>query len=521
MSMTVRCPACDEVMEVRDSVALEDAVPCSACGSLVALSSAADTVAYSRQAAGLDSDSERSPVVSTGLGDLAGRSFGDCLLEGLIGRGGMGAVYRAFHRTLNSFVAVKVLSPHIAADNADYVERFHRAAQTARRLDHPNIVGILDHGTEGGCHYTVMEYIEGETLQARLNREGRLPLNDAIGIALRLCDALGFAVEHQVVHRDVKPANVLLGDDGGVRLADMGLAKDLVGEGSMTQSGMVIGSLHYMSPEQARNARTADHRSDIYSLGCTLYQMVTGHVPYEGPAMYNILSMHMHAPVPDPRDLNPDVPDALAALIMKAMAKRADERIGSARALAHDLRQVLAGHGIGHLTTVSRKELPIHFVRESGTGLFGFLRRCLNQLIRGLAWGGRLLRSALRLAATASWYVMFFWLGRGYFADASTGTAGPESFNAQWQALFVLGGLLFCVGNLIPLSEERQVLPLLRRIPGYSLLYVGALLFGTGFWVLGAAVTFGAVLLLWPSRSLQDELNQLSASGGGVPAGRR
>jgi eukaryotic-like serine/threonine-protein kinase len=248
-------------------------------------------------------------------------------LEELVGAGGMSSVYRAHDRLLERDVALKVLHEQFTADG-DYVERFRREARSVAQLSHPNIVTVIDRGEEDGKQFIVFEYCEGENLKARIEREGPLPVREAVAIALQIARALGFAHEHGLVHRDVKPQNVLLNGDGETKVTDFGIARSQDVHGGLTQTGTVMGTSDYISPEQARGARVDAH-SDIYSLGAVLYEMLIGEVPFRGDNFVSVALRHINDPAPSVRARRPDVPPRLDAAVQRAMAKDPRERFAS------------------------------------------------------------------------------------------------------------------------------------------------------------------------------------------------
>ena len=236
----------------------------------------------------------------------------------LLGRGGMAEVYLATDRVLDRPVAVKVLGSWLA-DDGTFVERFRREALAAARISHPNLVAVFDAGTDGGVHFIVMEHVPGETLADVLRREGRIAPGRATGIAASVGDALAVAHGARIVHRDVKPANVMLTGDGRIKLMDLGIARGLDGE-DITRTSSILGTAGYVSPEQARG-EPVDHRSDIYSLGCVLYEMLTGRQPFEADNPVAVAYQHVHdAPTP-PSSLEPSVPPVLEAVVLRAMEK--------------------------------------------------------------------------------------------------------------------------------------------------------------------------------------------------------
>jgi len=260
-----------------------------------------------------------------------------------LGRGGMAEVYLARDQLLDRPVAVKVLFPALATD-AGFVERFRREAQAAANLQHPNIVSVFDWGEANGTYFIVMEYVEGHTLADTIREEGRLHPDRAAEITADIAAALGFAHRNRVVHRDVKPGNVLLTRDGGVKVADFGIARALSDstDQSLTKTGSVMGTATYFSPEQARGA-PVDPRSDIYSLGVVLYEMTTGHPPFAGDSAVAIAYKHVQEnPVP-PRRIDPSLPETLEAITLKCLAKNPANRYPSAQDLRADLRRYLDG----------------------------------------------------------------------------------------------------------------------------------------------------------------------------------
>lgn len=261
-------------------------------------------------------------------------------LQSRLGRGGMATVFRGSDRVLGRSVAVKVLASTFAKDGT-FVERFRREAQAAAGLNHPNVVAVFDTGSDDGVHYIVMEYVEGRTLADVIREEGALPPTRAAEIAATACHALSSAHEKGMVHRDVKPGNVLLTSDGGVKVADFGIARVVSGE-PLTVTGSVMGTASYLSPEQATGSKV-DRRSDIYSLGCVLYEMLTGRIPFEGDTPVSIAYKHVEEEPTAPSSVNPAVPSALEAVVKRAMAKSPTDRYQSADEMARDLRHAAAG----------------------------------------------------------------------------------------------------------------------------------------------------------------------------------
>ena len=258
---------------------------------------------------------------------LEGQQLGQFTLEEFVGGGGMGAVFRAIDQTLDRIVAVKVVSSE--QTDEDTLRRFRNEAQSAARLDHPNIARVYSVGEESGWNYIVFEFIEGVNVRDLVAHKGPLPLDEAISYIVQVADALEHASQRDVVHRDIKPSNLLVMQDGRAKLVDMGLARLHHVESSaedLTATGVTLGTFDYISPEQARDPRDTDVRSDLYSLGCTFYYMLTGVPPFpEGTVLQKLLSHSSESP-PDPRDLRADLPEEVSAIAMKLMAKLPTQR---------------------------------------------------------------------------------------------------------------------------------------------------------------------------------------------------
>ena len=265
-------------------------------------------------------------------------------LTHLIARGGMAQVYRAMDLQLDRPVALKVLFPELSVDRT-FVERFRREAQAAANLSHPNIVPVFDWGEDDGSYFIVMEYIEGRPLSAVLRDPQPMPPRQIATIGAGVAAALAFAHRHGVVHRDVKPGNVLITPEGDVKVTDFGIARAVNTEESLTQTGAVMGTAAYFSPEQAEG-KGVDSRSDIYSLGVVLYEMSVGKPPFTGDSPVAVASKHVRDTPVLPRAANPAVPAALEAVIMKAMAKNPDDRYRSAEELRADLLRFADGRPV-------------------------------------------------------------------------------------------------------------------------------------------------------------------------------
>ena len=256
------------------------------------------------------------------------------LLE-LIGGGGMADVYKAHDKLLDRPVAVKILHAQFSND-ADFIDKFHREAQGAARLAHPNIVNIYDVGEEAGSHYIVMEYVPGDTLKTRIQQEGHLSVEESLQIAKDIASALEQAHRNNLVHCDIKPHNILMMPDGHIKVADFGIARAVTAS-TMTYSGSVIGSVHYFSPEQAKGSMITP-KSDIYSLGVVMYEMLTGQLPFTGETSVGIAIKHLQEEAPTVRQADPSIPPVVEAIVSKAMGKVAEER-PSATEMIRDIEQ--------------------------------------------------------------------------------------------------------------------------------------------------------------------------------------
>lgn len=254
-----------------------------------------------------------------------------------IGSGGMSVVYKAKCHTLNRLVAIKVLKEEFASDE-NFVSKFKMEAQAAARLSHPNIVNVYDVVDEENLHYIVMELIEGITLKSYIEKKELLDSKEAIGIAIQVAQGIAAAHEQHIIHRDIKPQNMIISKDGKVKVADFGIARAVSSQ--TVNSSAAVGSVHYISPEQARGGY-CDERSDIYSFGITLYEMVTGRVPFEGDNTVAVALAHLEDPVVPPGDYNPQVYPGLEDIILKCTKKKPDRRYGSMEEVIHDLHRVL------------------------------------------------------------------------------------------------------------------------------------------------------------------------------------
>lgn len=284
------------------------------------------------------------------IGQVLGERYE--LLE-RIGGGGMALVYRGQDRLLNRKVAVKVLRQQYVNDE-EFIRRFRREAQAAASLSHPNVVSIYDVGQEDETHYIVMEFIDGKTLNDLIKERAPIPVEEAIRISAQICDALDHAHINQIIHRDIKPHNILIGKNGRVKVTDFGIAR-AADASQITQTGSVVGSVHYFSPEHAKGTLTGA-QSDLYSLGIVLYQMLTGRLPFLGESPISVALKHLQEDVEEPRKVNPLIPQSVENIILKSMRKKPEERYRSAKEMLEDIETCLQPE--------RRNEPKITFVAE-------------------------------------------------------------------------------------------------------------------------------------------------------------
>lgn len=259
-------------------------------------------------------------------------------VEQRIGGGGMAVVYRAHDNLLNRTVALKLLRSQFGHDD-EFINRFRREAQAAASLSHPHVVNVYDVGEEDEIQYIVMEYVEGQTLKELITKEGTLKIEDAVHIASQICDALEHAHQNHIIHRDIKPHNILIGKRGRIKVTDFGIAR-AVTSATITHTGSVIGSVHYFSPEQARGGISGE-KSDIYSLGIVLYEMVTGKVPFSGDSPISVALKHLQEEIVPPRQIQPDIPQSVENIILRALVKDPLHRYQSAKEMQRDLKTCL------------------------------------------------------------------------------------------------------------------------------------------------------------------------------------
>ncbi len=288
-------------------------------------------------------------------------------IEGVLGRGGMAQVYKGTDTVLGRPVAIKVLAPQFAQDEA-FVARFRREAQAAARLNHPNLVGVYDTGSDDGTHYIVMEHVEGRTLAEFLAGGGRLMPERAIELTEAVCKALAFAHAQGVIHRDIKPGNIMVTRQGDVKVMDFGIARLTTSAETIAQTAAVLGTASYLSPEQAQG-QPVDARSDLYSLGVVMYEMLTGAVPFTGDSPVAVAYKHVQESPEPPSRLNPDVSPELEAVVMRALAKGPANRYRSAEEFRQDLERARRGQPVEAPPLLPAAERTQVIAREDRTAL--------------------------------------------------------------------------------------------------------------------------------------------------------
>src|SRR3954466_9499644 len=260
-------------------------------------------------------------------------------LEAKLGSGGMSTVYLARDETLDRSVAIKVMHREMS-EQADQLQRFRQEARAVAKLSHPNVVGVIDAGEDGGYPYIVLEYVEGETLKQRIDRLGRLPVDEAAAYGIEIGRGLAAAHAQRLIHRDVKPQNVLIDAEGRAKVTDFGIARSLESDG-LTAAGRVLGTTDYVSPEQAIGDG-ATQQSDIYSLGVCLWEMLTGEVPFKGENQVAVAMQHVRDPIPNVTAYRPEVSAVLASIVDKATRKELKNRYATVDEMVRDLEQALA-----------------------------------------------------------------------------------------------------------------------------------------------------------------------------------
>jgi serine/threonine protein kinase len=418
-------------------------------------------------------------------------------IEQRLGQGGMSAVYKAMDPNLRRVVAVKIIHSHLS-DNPEFVRRFEEEAASVAQLRHPNIIQVYDFSHEGGTYYMVMEFVAGETLQERLRRlnsQGmRISYPEAARCIVNVTEAVEYAHRRNMIHRDIKPANIMLDTNGQAILMDFGIAKILGGQ-QHTATGAVIGTALYMSPEQIRGERI-DHRSDIYSLGVTLFEMIHGRPPFEADSTMSLMMMHINDPVPDLRQLQPDAPENLVRVIERCLAKDPDRRYQSAAEMASGLKKVLVElqgasgssvlPGVVQLHTPTIRQSSPHQMAASsavavaastgpktapdpsGTGMPGTGDQITGNAAAGpgqrkwWAAGGCALALlvVICLAVSAAWLASQVWTGGGSSQAAAQSLVETQTVVAQTRA-----ALSTVVGAATETAASRIILPVSTATP--------------------------------------------------------
>ncbi len=314
-------------------------------------------------------------------------------LKETVGSGGMSTVYCAFDTLLERHVALKILHEQFGAEE-EHVERFRREARAVAQLSHPNIVTVIDRGEEDGRQFIVFELIEGENLKELVGRGGPLPVRRVLELGLEVGRALAFAHAQGLVHRDVKPQNVLLNEDGLAKVTDFGIVRSMDAVGGQTETGTVLGTSHYIAPEQARGERV-DAQTDVYSFGVVLYELLAGDVPYPGDSFLSVAMKHVNEPIPNVLERRPDTPLRLASLIERCMAKLPAERPASMDEVVSELESVraeLAGRADGEATMIVKpKAAPKRQRQRASRRPFPVWPALLGALLLAAVIGGILL----------------------------------------------------------------------------------------------------------------------------------
>jgi len=287
-----------------------------------------------------------------------GREIGNYLILDYLGRGGMSTVYRAMHKELGSVVAFKTL-PYHRMNSQRAIARFQREMKAVGRLNHPNIVKALDAGEADGVHYIAMELVEGTDLSTLLKQAGTPALADSCEIVRQVASTLQYVHEQGLVHRDIKPSNLMLTPEGHIKILDLGLAQLVGGEfDELTKTGQIMGTLEYMAPEQSQDSRSVDIRADLYSLGVTFYKLLTGQTPYHDQRYsnpFNKIRAMLEEPIPDIRDLNPDVPQRLVDILSKMLARSPDDRFSEPIEVAEQLEPFSTDASLKELVNIGQK----------------------------------------------------------------------------------------------------------------------------------------------------------------------
>lgn len=362
MARITRCPKCRAKYDT-SRLPAGRRFACKKCGHPCAIPADTEDGISSE---GVGSEPRCTPTPSPGGSDPAHREslphcLGGCRILRRLGQGGMGAVYLAHHERLDCEVAIKILPASLAERSESFIQRFVKEARLAARLRHPNVVQVLDVGTDQGYHYAIQEYVNGGSVRDRLNAEGVLPEDMVWTIATGIAQALALAEEHGIVHRDIKPDNIMFTQRGEVKLADLGLAKDLQTDVSTTGAGATLGTPLYMPPEQAADPQAADRRADFYALGATLYHLATGTPPFSGKNPFLVMEKHATEAVTPPRQHNRKLSAGLEDLILALLEKEPDKRPPDTAALIALLESTRSGKKPARRGRATRSVDPLLF----------------------------------------------------------------------------------------------------------------------------------------------------------------
>lgn len=300
--------------------------------------------------------------------DLSGTTLGGYRLVRKIAEGGMGEVYEAIQTTLDRKVALKILTEQLAG-RPEFLQRFEREAKTAAALNHPNLVQVYDYGEANGLYYLIMEFVDGEDLAAYVARKGKLPVTECLNYLEQAVQALKAACAQSIIHRDIKPGNLMLTRDGRLKVADLGLAKMIDDDSDLTMTGVPMGSPHFLAPEQADDARHVDHRADIYSLGITLFFLLTGKRPYEGSSAFSVVLAHGRKPLPSALEMGTELPENVENFLHHLTAKNPADRYPDYDALLADLERVKKGQAPSARTSDKKNTSPWSLARRALAGL--------------------------------------------------------------------------------------------------------------------------------------------------------
>jgi serine/threonine protein kinase len=390
---TVTCPHCQTAQEVKSaSDGSREQLTCGSCGRLFALQC---TSPGPTQRIAPASETLPSPATVEKLP----ATMGPYQIRGIIGAGGMGVVYQGWDERLNRSVAVKTLKSELTKEPA-FCERFVREARAVASLSHPNVTQIYYIGEEEGRPFFAMEFLEGKPLDALLREEGKLAPSRATEVIRQAALGLKAAAARGVIHRDIKPSNLVLTKEGVLKVTDFGLAKMVVADSGLTLTGEVLGSPNYLAPEQASGA-PADLRSDIYSLGATLYELLTGRPPFDGPTPVSIILKHVREPLRSPRQFSPDLPVPLVTLTQRMLSKRPEDRPKDYDTLLREMDRLLAPAGASFETRTGLS-LTSGDGRNAGSGIPASLRS-VPAPPAGSSSGLWILASILALGIIAGW----------------------------------------------------------------------------------------------------------------------